>query len=193
MDLKKTNGVGGVQPTRELEDPAARLREDGRAFQAEYRRAFIQRHKPETSRGRVAVGFDGRIIVSGVRAEEALGHLNDLVRLSPTFRGVLEKSLADNDTVWITIGYGGGNSRSTIGARDEKVYINLAQGDLRDLIIHECGHALAKLKDGPLGGFGPNQRFQAVVKREIDEHTGVQAYGTEVRQTNHGPPRGRAG
>lgn len=167
--------------------PSARTREEkdferkAREFQAILRREYREQHAPAKKRGEMAVGFEERVLISGERAGEAMRHLEELVRLSPTFRGVMHKALAALDTLWIRIGRGGGNSRSTIGARDEKIWINLEQGDLRDLLIHECGHALAKLEDGPLGGFGPNQRFQAVVKRELDlGRGGVKAYGTEV-------------
>ncbi|HSP23828.1 MAG TPA: hypothetical protein VLQ65_01510 [Saliniramus sp.] len=177
----KRVGTPATQPVT----PAKRdsdLREQAREFQAALRREFLDYHEPAKEEGKVAAGFDDQIMISGVRAREAMGYLHELVRLSPTFRGVLKKALADLDTLWITIGYGGGNSRSTIGAKDEKIYINLQQGDLLDLLIHECGHGLAKLEDGPLGGFGPNQRFQAVIKRELDMgRGGVKAYGTEVR------------
>lgn len=167
-----------VTPARRDSD----LRDQTREFQATLRREFLDHHEPAKQEGKVASGFDDQIMISGTRAREAMGYLNELVRLSPTFRGVLQKALADLDTLWITIGHGGGNSRSTIGARDEKIYINLQQGDLLDLLIHECGHALAKLEDGPLGGFGANQRFQAVIKRELDMgRGGIKAYGTEVR------------
>lgn len=172
-----TRAVGPVARTKREEDFERRARE----FQAVMRREYREHHAPAQERGEMATGFDERVLVSGARAAEAMACLEELARLSPTFRRVLEKALADLDTLWIRIGHGGGPSRSTIGARDEKIWINLDQGDLRDLIIHECGHALAKLEDGPLGGFGPNQRFQAVVKRELDlGRGGVKPYGTEV-------------
>ena len=170
------------------------LSRQAREFQAVLRREFLDHHEPAKKDGRVATGFDDQIMISGIRAAEAMRHLHELVRLSPTFRSVLQKALADLDTLWITIGHGGGNSRSTIGARDEKIYINLDQGDLLDLLIHECGHALAKLEDGPLGGFGANQRFQAVVKREMEAGGGgVKAYGTEVRPDAKRPALKRPG
>ncbi len=181
-----TPGVKPVTPARRDSD----LRDQAREFQAALRREFLDYHEPAKAEGTVAAGFDDQIMISGTRAREAMGYMHELVRLSPTFRGVLRKALADLDTLWITIGHGGGNSRSTIGARDEKIYINLEQGDLLDLLIHECGHALAKLEDGPLGGFGPNQRFQAVIKRELDMgRGGVKAYGTEVRPNEPGKRR----
>jgi hypothetical protein len=174
-------GTPATQPVTPAKRDAD-LREQTREFQATLRREFLDYHEPAKQEGKVASGFDDQIMISGTRAREAMGYLNELVRLSPTFRGVLKKALSNLDTLWITIGHGGGNSRSTIGARDEKIYINLQQGDLLDLRIHECGHALAKLEDGPLGGFGANQRFQAVIKRELDMgRGGIKAYGTEVR------------
>jgi len=177
----KRVGTPATQPVTPAKRDAD-LREQAREFQATLRREFLDYHEPAKEEGKVAAGFDDQIMISGPRAREAMSYLHELVRLSPTFRGVLQKALADLDTLWITIGYGGGNSRSTIGAKDEKIYINLKQGDLLDLLIHECGHGLAKLEDGPLGGFGPNQRFQAVIKRELDMgRGGVKAYGTEVR------------
>jgi len=149
-------GTPATQPVTPAKRDAD-LREQTREFQATLRREFLDYHEPAKQEGKVASGFDDQIMISGTRAREAMGHLNELV-------------------------HGGGNSRSTIGARDEKIYINLQQGDLLDLLIHECGHALAKLEDGPLGGFGANQRFQAVIKRELDMgRGGVKAYGTEVR------------
>lgn len=182
-------GTPATQPVTPAKRDAD-LREQTREFQATLRREFLDYHEPAKQEGKVASGFDDQIMISGTRAREAMGHLNELVRLSPTFRGVLQKALSNLDTLWITIGHGGGNSRSTIGARDEKIYINLQQGDLLDLLIHECGHALAKLEDGPLGGFGANQRFQAVIKRELDMgRGGVKAYGTEVRPNPMPLPR----
>jgi hypothetical protein len=182
-------GTPATQPVTPAKRDAD-LREQTREFQATLRREFLDYHEPAKQEGKVASGFDDQIMISGTRAREAMGHLNELVRLSPTFRGVLKKALSNLDTLWITIGHGGGNSRSTIGARDEKIYINLQQGDLLDLLIHECGHALAKLEDGPLGGFGANQRFQAVIKRELDMgRGGVKAYGTEVRPNPKPGPR----
>ncbi|SRR6056297_532975 len=178
--------IAPVTPSRRESD----LEDKSREFQAALRREYLTHHDTEAAEARVARGFDDQIIISGERARECMSYLHRLVRLSPTFRGVLNKALADYDTLWITIGHGGGNSRSTIGARDEKIYINLEQGDLMDLLIHECGHALAKLEDGPLGGFGPNQRFQAVIKRELDMGSGgVKAYGTEVRPNAPSGPR----
>lgn len=171
--------VERVRPTDRVDDDD---RDQARAFQQALRREYIDHNITRRKSRDSVAGFEDRVIVSGERAMEALGHLERLVRLSPTFRRVMERSLDQSDTVWIRIGRGGGYSFSTIGAGDEKVYINLDQGDLLDLLIHECGHALAKLEDGPLGGFGPNQRFQAVVKREMEMAAGgVKAYGTEVR------------
>lgn len=182
-----TGGVGRVGPVAPTRDGGRRAedeRESARLFQAALRREYIAHHTGggETRQRDVAVGFDERVIVSGERADEALVALERLARHSPTFRGVLEASFAQADTLWVVIGRGNGFSRATIGAGDEKVVINLDQGELVDLLIHECGHALAKLDDGPLGGFGANQRFQAQVKREMDmAQGGVKPYGTEVR------------
>lgn len=188
MDTKGPSRIDRTSPVQPVGRDAD-LRGQAREFQAALRREYLDRHKPQTSRGKVAASFDDRIVVTGERAQEAMGCLHDLMRLSPTFRAVLDKTLAEDGSVWIRIGRGGGYSRSTLGAGDEKVYINLDQGDLRDLLIHECGHALAKLEDGPLGGFGPNQRFQAIVKREIDQGGGERAYGTEVRPEGDGRTR----
>ncbi|MCG6122206.1 MAG: hypothetical protein MEP57_05800 [Microvirga sp.] len=169
--------VGPIARTREEKDFERRARE----FQAILRREYREHNEAAQERGELAVAFDERVLISGERASEAVGVLEELFRLSPTFRSVVEKAFSELDTLWIVIGRGGGPSRSTIGARDEKIWINLDQGDLRDLIIHECGHALAKLEDGPLGGFGPNQRFQAVIKRELDlGRGGIKPYGAEV-------------
>lgn len=190
--IQGTPAIRPVTPSGREAD----LQQQSREFQAALRREYLEYHDPENESGRVASGFDDQIMVSGERARECMAYIHELVRMSPTFRGVLNKALADFDTLWITIGRGGGNSRSTIGAKDEKIYINLEQGDLMDLLIHECGHALAKLEDGPLGGFGPNQRFQAVIKRELDMgRGGVQAYGTEVdpQDRRAGPPGGGGG
>lgn len=187
-DIGRIAKVGPVTRTRDGGRREQDEREAARQFQAALRREYIDHHLGERAgegraHGRdVAVGFEERVIVSGERAAETLVALERLARFSPTFRGVLETSFSRSDTLWVVIGRGGGFSRATIGAGDEKVYINLDQGDLVDLLIHECGHALAKLVDGPLGGFGANQRFQAMVKREMDmAQGGVKAYGTEVR------------
>ena len=177
------NGPTPLDRARPADREDADAREAARAFQAALRREFIDHAVGERRTRSAVVGFEERVIVSGEHAADALAHLERLHRFSPTFRGVLDTAFAQNDTIWIRIGWGGGYSWSTIGAMDEKVYINLEQGDLVDLLIHECGHALAKLDDGPLGGFGPNQRFQAVVKREMDMAAGgVKPYGAEVRQ-----------
>lgn len=151
------HGPAPVERARPVDREDADHREAARAFQQALRREYIDHAIGARRSRRAAAGFAERVIVSGEQAADALAHLERLHRLSPTFRGVLEKALAENDTIWIRIGRGGGPSWSTIGARDEKVYVNLEQGDLVDLLIHECGHALAKLDDGPLGGFGPNQ------------------------------------
>ena len=189
---RNTQGTPGIRPAR----PSGReadIQQKSREFQAALRREYLLQHDPEEEAGRVASGYNDQVMVSGERARECMANIHELARLSPTFRGVLNKALADLDTLWITIGRGGGNSRSTIGARDEKIYINLEQGDLMDLLIHECGHALAKLEDGPLGGFGPNQRFQAVIKRELDMGRGgcpgLRHRGRSAGQACE-PPRG---
>jgi hypothetical protein len=184
-DVRPLPRIGGPTPAEPVR-PGGRQdvdeREEARAFQQALRREYIDHAIGERKARDAVVGFGERVIVSGVQAADALAHLERLHRYSPTFRGVLDTAFAENDTIWIRIGWGGGYSWSTIGANDEKVYINLEQGDLLDLLIHECGHALAKLDDGPLGGFGPNQRFQAVVKREMDLAAGgVKPYGAEVR------------
>lgn len=193
-DLRRVSTITGPAPVDRVR-PAGREEVDeraaARAFQEALRREYIDHHVERRRAPDVAVGFSERIIVSGERAAEALAHLERLARVSPTFRGVLERALAQSDTVWFRIGRGEGVSWSTVGAGDEKVYVDLDQGDLLDLLIHECGHALAKLDDGPLGGFGPNQRFQAMVKREADMAAGgVKPYGAEVRPER---PRGRDG
>jgi hypothetical protein len=184
VDVSRIKGPGQVQTP----DPHDRARMQERDFQRTMRQEYLKVHHGERSRGRSATGFGGRFICSGPRAADAMRFVQDLHRGSPTFRRALDESLRNADTVWITLGYGGGNSRSTIGARDEKIYINLNQGDLFDLVLHECGHALAKLPDGPLGGVGPNQRFQAQVKRELEKAGGLQAYGYEVKP-HEAPPR----
>ncbi|GGK25505.1 hypothetical protein [Salinarimonas ramus] len=184
--VKGPTGVDGVRPgdRQDIDE-----REAARAFQQALRHEYLDHHLVKRRARDVVVGFEERVIVSGERAAETMSYLEDLVRISPTFRGVMDASLAQNDTIWIRVGWGGGYSWATIGAQDEKVYINLEQGDLLDLLIHECGHALAKLEDGPLGGFGPNQRFQAVVKREMEmAGAELKAYGLEVRQ-EPGPMR----
>lgn len=188
VDTNRTSRVGGPRPA-EPTSPAEEWRRKGREFQQEIRQEYLKWNRPERSRGRSASAFGGRIIAQGPRAQEAVRCIEDLARRSPTFRKALNKCLQDNDTLWITLGYGGGNSFATMGARDERMYVNLSQGDLFDLVLHECGHALAKLPDGPLGGIGPNQLFQAQVKRELEQTGGVKAYGTEVKQ--HAPkPKG---
>lgn len=189
MDTKRPDRVGETRSPEAL-DPVVDLRKQGREFQSTLRDEFLRRHRPEQSGGRVATAFGGRIIAQGPRAAEAIRHLLDLHRRSPSFRRALDSSLAQHDTVWITLGYGGGHSRATIGAADERVYINLRQGDLFDLLLHECGHALAKLPDGRPGEIGPNQRFQAQVKRELEMAGGMVGYGYEVRPH---PPRTRGG
>lgn len=184
--LPLVNGPSPVERVRPADREDMDERAAARAFQAALRREYIDHQVVEKRSRRAAVGFGERVIVSGEAASEALAHLERLHRLSPTFRGVLDAALARSETLWIVIGRGAGVSWATIGAQDEKVSIDIDQGDLLDLLIHECGHALAKLEDGPLGGFGPNQRFQAVVKREMDMAAGgVKPYGTEVR-----PPPG---
>ncbi|MGP9820219.1 hypothetical protein ACTZWW_09400 [Salinarimonas sp. NSM] len=187
--LPTINGPTPAERTRPGDRQDVDEREAARAFQQALRREYIDEHVARRRARDAAVGFDERVIVSGECAAEALAHLERLHRVSPTFRGVLDAALARNETVWIRIGRGGGYSWATIGAQDEKVYIDLSQGDLLDLLIHECGHALAKLEDGPLGGFGPNQRFQAVIKREMEmADAAVKPYGREVRQ-EPGPVR----
>lgn len=172
--------IGGLD--RPLSREEREAHDAARAFQSALRKELLTRYRdPESRAGRLAAGYADRVIVRGVRAQEAMRHIEHLVRRSRTFRAALDEALAANETIWITIGHGGGYSRATIGAGDERIWINLDQGDLLDLLIHECGHALAKLPDGEQGEVGPNQRFQAIVKREMEEGGAMLGYGLEVR------------
>ncbi|WP_372421586.1 hypothetical protein [Salinarimonas chemoclinalis] len=190
-DVRRLPTINGPTPAERARTGDRRdvdEREAARAFQQALRREYIDEHVARRRTRDAVVGFEERVIVSGERAAEALEQIQRLHRVSPTFRGVLDAALARDETVWIRIGRGG-YSWATLDAHDEKVYVDLDQGDLLDLLVHECGHALAKLEDGPLGGFGPNQRFQAVVKREMEmANAEVKPYGLEVRQ-QPGPVR----
>jgi hypothetical protein len=154
VDISRIKGPGQVTDPREQ----ARMQE--RDFQRTLRQEYLKVHQGERSRGRAATGFGGRIICSGPRAADAMRFVQDLHRGSPTFRRALDESLRNADTVWITLGYGGGNSRSTIGARDEKIYINLAQGDLFDLVLHGAGMRWPSCPTGRSVAWAPTSAFR---------------------------------
>jgi hypothetical protein len=134
----------------------------------------------QAKRGNALPLLQGHVIAYGLTPDQAQRAMERLFADSMTFRNSAQGFMRKGGTSALLVGRGGGNSRSTLGLDHENVYINRDQGSLSDLVCHEFGHAFGGHVDGPPGGIGPNQVFQAQVKYEMGGRYIVKPYGTEV-------------
>jgi hypothetical protein len=134
----------------------------------------------QAKRGNALQLLKGHVIAYGLTPDHAQRAMERLLADSMTFRNSAQGFVRKGGTAALLVGRGGGNSRSTLGLDNENVYINRDQGNLSDLVCHEFGHAFGGHLDGPQGGIGPNQVFQAQVKYEMGGRYIVKPYGTEV-------------
>jgi hypothetical protein len=180
--LPKLSGRDPSSAVATLAQVAARLdaQKTARVFTQVFNQELHAWLKEQARSGQALPLWNGQVIAYGLHPEQAAKAMERLVRDSMTFRATAHAFLGRGGTAALLVGRGGGNSRSTFGLENENVYINRDQGSLLDLVCHEFGHAFGGFPDGAQGEIGPNQRFQAQVKYEMNGSYTLKPYGTEV-------------